>query len=535
MTKQIDRGSGPCTAGFSAVRAVVWRRVRKSVPFVIGALVLVLPATARAHSVKGAIFYTIKNPPPAAPMVNVPGVKKVQFNYNGASLTLGTKSRVAFMPNADGLIFAPDGDIVAGEGGSGIVHKFPPSGAGPDTTVAAGGGQAFHLALDPRMDRVWTAGLPGLLSEVPLSPYGTGTPRAVSGDDTEVTGIAFDRAAPPNAYYTASGPGGHGHVGRIDLSTFTTTRVHTALDGAHAIVHDPFSNTMLLFGDQHITQLSLPSLAIMSELDFSVSHPGLILDQGAVDGKGHIFVADNNGSLVFVDYFNTKALPPASGQYKVEFAAFTSVQFLDTDLDDVAPLASPGGPETTAPTCVLTNPGAIDGSGKVYVEFTVQDAGSGLDTITSSGTNCVITTSPSAFLPGYTLPVIVRATKINNSQRARFTITATDVVGNVTECDPIMEEIVIPAHRSSAVRSYSDLPRIESYVTFVNGTPGVRVATIHVNRTRPVTRYLAPGEQRTLNVATAMREARNRIQIAVSGAPGSRVTVLIMDGAPGGE
>jgi hypothetical protein len=324
-------------------------------------------------------------------------------------------------------------------------------------------------------------------------------------------------------------------VGRINLGTFVTTRVHTALDGAHSIVHDPFSNTLLLFGDQHITQLSLPSLAVKSVMDFSVSHPGLILDQGSVDGRGHIFVADNNGSLVFVDYFNTQALPPAAGQYQVGNASFTSVTFLDTDLDDVAPIASPGGPETTPPTCALTNPGSTDGLGRKYVEFTVRDTGSGIDSITWTASNCVVTTAPAVVPVGYTLPVVVRATKTNPSLAARFAVTVTDVVGNITRCDPVLDEIVIPAHKTTVVRSYTGLPREESYVTLVNGVQGVRQATIYPNRARPITRRLASGETLTLNVAAALRDGGNRIQVVVSGSPGSRVTVLILDGPPDAE
>jgi hypothetical protein len=498
-----------------------------------GAVALSLSVPAHAHAVRGSIFYTIKGPAPGQPRINPEGVKKASFNYNGTTLTLGARAAVRNLPNADGLIFSPDGDLVVGEGGSGLVNKFAPSGAGPLTTVNAGGGQAFHLALDPRRDRFWTAGIPGSLSEVPLSPFANGTGHGVSGDDSSITGIAFDRATPPNAYYTASGPGGHGNVGRINLATFTTTRAITAQDGAHSIVYDPFSDTLLLFGDQHITQLNLPALTIKSQIDLSASYPNLILDQGSVDGKGHIFVGDNNGYLVFVDYANTAALAPASGKNQISYASFTNVQFLDADVDDVAPLVDPGGPERTPPTCSLTGSGT-DGTGHAYVEFTVRDTGSGIDSITWTTSNCTITTTPPSPPVGYTLPVVVRATKTNNSLRSVVSITVTDVVGNVTECDPVLDRIVIPSGRVSATRIYAPIPEMESYISLRNGTPGVQLATLRVNRHRPYQTGLAPGQERVLNVATALRDGSNSIQITVYGKPGALVDVLILDGPPGG-
>lgn len=491
-----------------------------------------MAAPAHAHAVRGTLFYSIKSPAPGQPLINPQGVKKASFIYNGTSITLGARVAVRNLPNADGLIFSPDGDLVVGEGGSGKLNKFAPSGAGPLTTVDAGGGQAFHLALDPRRDRLWTAGIPGSLSEVPLSPYANGTGHGVSGDDSAITGIAFDRATPPNAYYTAAGPGGHGNVGLIDLSTFTTTRTITAQDGAHSIVYDPFSDTLLLFGDQHITQLNLPALTIKSQIDLSTTYPFLILDQGSVDGKGHIFVGDNNGYLVFVDYANTAALAPASGKFEVSHASFTNVQFLDTDVDDVAPQVDPGGPERTPPTCSLTRTGT-DGTGHTYVEFTVRDTGSGLDTITWRTTNCTITTTPASPPVGYTLPVVVRATKTNNSLRAVVSITVTDVVGNVTECDPVLDQIVIPERRVSTTRIYSAIPEMESYISLRNGSPGVQLATVKVNRKRPYQFGLAPEQVRNLNAASAMREGSNTIQITVYGKPGAKVNVLILDGPPG--
>lgn len=88
--------------------------------------------------------------------------------------------------------------------------------------------------------------------------------------------------------------------------------------------------------------------------------------------------------------------------------------------------------DTTAPTCVL--------SGKVtapiaQIQVTLQDTGSGLNTITATTTNATQVTDP--FTSGTTSPVTVTATKTDQSKSASLAITATDVAGNTVKCDPI--------------------------------------------------------------------------------------------------
>ena len=64
-------------------------------------------------------------------------------------------------------------------------------------------------------------------------------------------------------------------------------------------------------------------------------------DQGAVDGEGHIFAADNGGCMAFVDYSASGDITDASN--------FTDFRFFRDHLDDVAPLSGAGSHETPIP------------------------------------------------------------------------------------------------------------------------------------------------------------------------------------------
>ena len=138
------------------------------------------------------------------------------------------------------------------------------------------------------------------LSAVPINPFGAaGTVKPLSGDDTSITSLAFTPGG--TVYYTASGSGGFGNVGTINLTTGVTTRLLSSVPAAHGMQYDPFSNTLVLGGDSHISQMSLATNTIVGDLTVA----GDNFDQGAVDGLGHIFWADNGGRMFFLDYSTT--------------------------------------------------------------------------------------------------------------------------------------------------------------------------------------------------------------------------------------
>lgn len=126
-----------------------------------------------------------------------------------------------------------------------------------------------------------------------------------------------------------------------------------SLEGAHGGTYDPYSNTIFVFGGARIVQIkpqkkngtmtaSVVGVIDMHDYFFSDSystlteprtddHVGWRLDQGTVDGHGHLFVASNTGHMVFVDY-------TSNPQKYITDNVLVHVQWIDNWLDDLAPL-----------------------------------------------------------------------------------------------------------------------------------------------------------------------------------------------------
>ncbi len=251
--------------------------------------------------------------------------------YNGTSVTFGSIVSVATNIESDGLLFLPNGNLLTAEGDVTEVNPI----TGQTQTFSSGPG-GDHLALDPSGQYAWTSDQPGELEKIPLNPFSPPVAEPLTGDDTQVTAIAFDPSG--NAYYTTGSPTGAGNFGTINLQTFTTTRVFSDLPAARGMMYDPFTGDIILVGLSDVTQIDPKTMTIVSTRDFSslgISR----LDQGAVDGQGHLYVADNTGKLLFVDYSQTGLIGDSSD--------FVSAQDFAYHLDDVAPLAGLGGSVTS--------------------------------------------------------------------------------------------------------------------------------------------------------------------------------------------
>jgi hypothetical protein len=286
-------------------------------------LFLLSPAAAQTEAptptaVSGELFYTTYDPP---------AVKKVRFDYDSSGFRIGDRVLIANLPGADGIVFAPTGKLIVGGGATGMVFQVDPE-SGAVESVKSGNPHAYHVSVDPSGTRVWTAGIPGVLSEVPLQPFADGTPRPLTGDDPLVTSVGF---ALGKSFYTSSDANGGGSFGRIDLTARRTERLMTDLRGAHGIAFDEFTASLFLFGSFSILQIDSGSPTVISSQRNVL---GMRFDQGTVDGRGHLFVADNGGRLVFVDYSATRKV--GDDRNRVE------TRFLDPGLDDLAPLTGPG-------------------------------------------------------------------------------------------------------------------------------------------------------------------------------------------------
>jgi len=182
--------------------------------------------------------------------------------------------------------------------------------------------------------------------------------------------------------------------------------------------------------------------------------------------------------------------------------------------------------DTTKPACALDRTGT-DAQGRKFLEVKTQDSGSGLASIAvTKSTNANTVVPP--FTVGTTDPVIVRGTKIVQSQGSVVELRVTDVAGNVTVCDPVMT-VVIRAAGKPETQRFTDIPRAEHWVRVNNGDPGIQQLKLEVNGEAFKALQLAHGEERLLDVAAAMREGANTITLTSTGKPGGEALVLISD------
>ena len=268
----------------------------------------------------GQLFLTTYNPPT---------VQRVDFSYAGGRLTMNGRTVLARLPGADGIAWSADGRLLVGGQATGLVEAVDPQ-SGAVARVSAGVANAFMVTLTPDGRQVYTSGLPGPLAQVPAAPLGAGHHMSLSGADTQVSDEAFAPNGP--TLYTRSPPGGEGSIGILDPARGTTTQLFADAPAAHGIVYDPYTDSFLTMGGHTVYQLPARSPGTIESI---LSVPGVTqLDQGAVDGRGHAFLASNDGKIVFLDYAASKRVGDLSDK--------VVTRPLVANLDDFAPLIGPG-------------------------------------------------------------------------------------------------------------------------------------------------------------------------------------------------
>ena len=121
----------------------------------------------------------------------------------------------------------------------------------------------------------------------------------------------------------------------------------TDILAAHSITFDSFSGDLFLFGGHEIVQIAPTSpRTLKSTKRFALTGH---FDQGTTDGRGHLFVAHNTGRVVFIDYASTGRVGDEDN--------VVAVAFLDSNLDDVAPMSGPGAkPDPPPPEPAAEDP-----------------------------------------------------------------------------------------------------------------------------------------------------------------------------------
>jgi len=260
-----------------------------------------LPRVASAQT-SGTLFFTTYS----APASDIQGtLNKMTYSFTGNSLALGAPELLHSFGSegVDAMALLPDTTILIG-GKDGSVHNVRANGSlvGNFTT---GGAEGFHISFSPNGKNAYTAGLPGQLSRIPIGPTSNGTGLTLTGDDTQITSIAFVNNNNDTAFYTSSSARGDGNFGIIDLNTLKTTRKLSNLPAAHGLVFDQFSQTLILAGANHITQI-FPGAPDQIVSDFQINlgdNTGSDrFDQLVTDGSGRLFATVNDGTMLFMNY-----------------------------------------------------------------------------------------------------------------------------------------------------------------------------------------------------------------------------------------
>lgn len=300
---------------------------------------------AHADPAVGTLYYTT--------YAGGTNVWKVDYTFNGSSLTFTNNTGIASTNGADGILFAPDGNLIVAGQGSDALHEVTTGGTAVNT-VGAGTG-AYHMALssnssNAQLYTLWNGGGSTAIGVTTLSGGGlsaNGTSVSVAcsagspGCSTDVRGLIFD---PNNStwYYDTSADGNSlGTFGTVSFSgTTATLSVLYSNVYAHGLSFDPFTGDIFMNTGQHVEQYDPTANALVGSVTFSQP---VTLDQGATDGKGHFFAASNNGDLVMIDYDSTGNISTGSSY----------VTFLNNNLDDIAPLSGTGSNPVPEPLSLM--------------------------------------------------------------------------------------------------------------------------------------------------------------------------------------
>src|SRR5574344_2139314 len=379
-------------------------------------------------------------------------VKSVDYYYDGNGyLKLSNKNSICYSYGADGIVHHPDGDLmVAGQANSYInkvsrtvgytssnhncVVKMVTGNIPSGSNATLGDDDAetgnFHLMMDYTNKYLWASGQPGPIVKINTGSAYTndiqdaGTSVALYGATTVLSTLIWDDAG--HAFFTRSGWRGGGcedcsdtnpstaktyrsraFFGRIDDTTYTSTgefaKFHTvklidSLEGAHGGAYDSYSKTIFIFGGSRIVQIDVSDInhpKVIATVDlnkyfFNASQltgprtsgvNGWRLDQGSVDGKGHLFVACNTGHLIFIDY-------TSNPNKRIDNNILIHMQWIDNNLDDMAPLSGAGSPRSSTTTNTGYDEYSSSSAGsssslKIYVESS-SSAASSSSAVTSS-------------------------------------------------------------------------------------------------------------------------------------------------------
>ncbi len=319
------------------------------------AITLATATASQADMFQGTLYYTHYTG-------SGPNVLGISFTYNSTtqSLSYGTQQGLSTVNGADGIMFAPNGNLLVTSNTVANVYRIDATSGKVLQTVSTSGASDYHMALDPSGTMFYSSDrysrTTGPLDTFGINSNGTITNATTTnitptkGNDTNVTQLAF--APNGKVFYTDGTPDANGAVG---LFTFgspndTTDQLFAAntITAAHGIVYDPFTGLMTMFGGGGVATLD-PNAGSDAAIQASLKQRNGInsdFDQGSVDGYGHAFIA-GNGEITFIDYSQTHDITSAANKVIIMSTDGHGNSF--SGIDDVAPLVGLGSQAVPEP------------------------------------------------------------------------------------------------------------------------------------------------------------------------------------------
>lgn len=323
------------------------------------------------------------------------------------------------------------------------------------------------------------------------------------------------------------------YAGNITIQNTNTPPETADADRVTSIVFTPSCNGMTLScttndpGVFSIVPGSGTGSGACAGLTFAFGPPDPTTGNVLVTPSSTLTVAPGASCTINFTFTVNKLPMPITG-----FPRFTTEQVVNAVFQDTVNGFFGGGAGTSLtqvadalPSCQLT--GTIPGPPK-QIQITAQEGNSGLRSIVvNTSTNATVNVP--AFTSGTTSPVVVTATKLNQTQTSIVRLTVTDVAGRQTTCDPVLATVGSRgATRTLRISGVSDTER---FITVLNGSPGLRSLAVFVDGKRVRTlRGLRSGKHLTLNIAAALHiGTHNTVTFRGTGRRHASADVLIAD------
>lgn len=184
-------------------------------------------------------------------------------------------------------------------------------------------------------------------------------------------------------------------------------------------------------------------------------------------------------------------------------------------------------------TCTPKPAGKITswrGGPPTQVQMTFRDAAKGLATV-SLVKACNVTVDIPSFEPGTKDPVVATLTKIDQTQPAHFALKGCSASTSACciNCDPVATTLKLNTGRWARQR-FGNIGETEYFVSVENGHLGLQELTIQMNEKLFELRGLSDGEERNLNLSSAMIPGTHNVVILTGrGEVGTSATIMISD------